>query len=496
MPQHTDEDSFSRLASSIGGAVGMILFGKRLKEKEHEKNPAFLEWLNGHYREAAFADDREGSNQHIEQLADANGVRTEWLHSNVGILAPTDDTLKSEADRRSGLHEARARDELGKLALSGQYTDRALENMLGDLTAQDETAGANVRIAENMGRLRYFEVANEGDLSGFQANKAVMNADFGLKVTSAVIDLYNSMPNGEMKNAFAFSTEVPGFQSWLERQKDRSMQERMHELSLLPQPGEIEEYKLKTSVTIREIINEATDRLVAAGTDKESIAYKEALADYNATQQLQGQMVAGGFAYPRDYAQASPRARPLAKDRLEVIFRPYSSDTSKAFMADLVDLGIFNADFDDVSTMQELIEKNPDVAAEFAALPSTVPNGVFVQEQLRMNFPSFVQAGRSMAIEDNPEVMGSVEGLEGIEALLGGERSVISEPAKNPSFIYGEFVNSLSEPMQALLGFSGAENAILRHLENGGAPDEMMEVVRQLLQAQPDATKFLGPPGM
>ena len=493
MPQHTDEDSFSRLASSIGGAVGMILFGKRLKEKEHEKNPAFLEWLNGHYREAAFADDREGSDQHIEKLAEANGVRTEWLHSNVGILAPTDDTLQAEADRRAGVHEARARDEIGKLALSGQYTDQALENKLGELTANDETAGAETRIAENMGRLRYFEVSNEGDLSGFQAKRDVMKADFGLKTASAVIDLYDSMPSGEMKNAFAYTTEVPGFQSWLERQKDRNMQERMHELSLLPQPGEVEEYRLKTSVTIREIINDATDRLVAAGTDKESVAYKEALADYNATQQLQGQMVAGGFAYPRDYAQAGLRERPLARDRMEVIFRPYSSDTSKAFMEDLVDLGIFNPEFDGVSTMQELIEKNPDVAAEFAALPSTVPNGVFVQEQLRLNFPEFVQAGRSMAIEDNPEVMGSIEAFE---ALLSGDRSGTSEPAKNPSFIYGEFVNSLSEPFQSLLGFSGAENAVLRHLEEGGVPEEMMEVVRQLLQAQPDATRFLGPPGM
>ena len=490
MPQHTDEDSFTALAGSIGGALGMILFGKRLKEKEHEKNPAFLEWLNGHYREAAFADEREGSDQHINQLAEANGVRTEWLHSNVGILAPTDDTLKSEADRRAGVHEARARDEIGKLALSGQYTDQALENMLGQLTAQDETAGAETRIAENLSSLRYWEVANEGDLSGFQAKRDVMKADFGLKISSAVIDLYDSMPNGEMKNAFAYSMEVPGFQSWLERQKDRNMQERMHELSLLPRPGEMEAYRLKTSITIREVINDATDRLVAAGTDKDSVVYKEALSDYNSAQQLQGQLVAGGFAYPKDYSQASLRDRPFAKDRLELISRPFESIMGKDFMGDLVDGGIFNPKYDEVKTLEDLIEKEPDVAAEFANLAS-LPNGVFVQEEIRSNFAAFVESGRSMAIEDNPVVM---ENVESMEALLS--RSSISEPAKNPAFLYGEFVDGLSEPMQALLGFSGAEQKILKHLEDGGATDEIMDVVRQILQVEPDATRFLGGPGV
>ena len=490
MPQHTDEDSFSRLASSIGGAVGMILFGKRLNEKEHEKNPAFLEWLNGHYREAAFADDREGSDQHIEKLAEANGVRTEWLHSNVGILAPTDDTLQSEADRRAGLHEARAKDEIGKLALSGQYTDRALSEKLGDLTAQDETAGAETRIAENMSRLRYWEVTNAGDLSGFQAKRDIMNADFGLKTSSAVIDLYNSMPNGEMKNAFAYSTEVPRFQSYLEGLANQSMQERLHALSLLPQPGEIEEYRLKTSITLREIINDATDRLSSASQEfgKDSLEYKEALADYNATQQLQGQMVAGGFAYPKDYAQASIRERPLARDRLETISRPYESTMGRAFMSDLVDGGIFSSQYDGVRTLEEFLGLEPEAAAEFANL-ANLQNGVFVQEELRKNFAEFVETGRDMAIEANPEVMGSIEGLE---ALLGG----VSEPAKNPSFIYGEFVNSLSEPFQALLGFSGVENQILKQLEAGNVPDSVMEIVRETLQAQPDATRFLGPPGM
>ena len=491
MPGHTGgEDPGLALAGNIGGALGMILFGKRLKEKELSNNPAFLDWLQPHYREAAFADEREGSDQYVKKLADANGVGTDWLHENVGILVPSSKTLHDEFERRSGIIEERLKVEQGELALTGQYSDAAFESRVGEITAEDESTGGQARIAENISRLKYFEVANEGDLSGLQAKRDLLVADLGLKTASAVIDLYDSLPPGEKRNAFAYSTEVPRFQAYLEGLESKSMQERMHALSLLPQPGEIEEYRLKTSITLREIINDATDRLSSASQEfeKDSLEYKEALADYDSTQQLQGQMVAGGFAYPKDYSQANIRERPLARDKLETISRPYESTMGKAFMSDLVDGGIFSSQYDGVRTLEEFLELEPEAAAEFANL-ANLQNGVFVQEELRKNFSTFVETGRDIAIEANPEVMGSIEGLE---ALLSGT----SEPAKNPSFIYGEFVNSLSEPFQALLGFSGVENQILKQLEAGNVPDSVMEIVRETLQAQPDATRFLGPPGM
>ena len=485
MPGHYGAHSGPQAAGGLVSALGKLIFKKRINENEIEKDPARMEFMQYHFRAASDMDKREGTDKHVRAFAERAEVREEWLRDNVGTLAPSNEMLREEKERDLGVPELEAVNKWKELARIGEYSDEAARLDIAGLTAQSEGADLEENIARKLDSLSYFETRIENGTPITEAKREDMVSKLGLRTASAVLDLYDGMPNGEEKNALAYSIETPSFLNWLNARDSRDFQRELHELSMLPKPGEEAAYKLKTSIVFREILNDASDRLFkfAEENGKDSPEYKEAEKDFNWTNNMLGQFVAGNAAFPRDYGQAGFRARPLAKDLLEVNYRNYESTGARLFMEDLVQTDLFSTQYDNVDTLEDLLEQSPEASAAFSSL-ARFTNGVFMQEELRKNFPEFVETGRGLAIENNPAVVRVLDAEQAFTVFQA------HEPVQNPAFLYEEFVSGLSEPFKAFLNLSGVEQEVLKQLEAGGATPDIMEIVRQIMQVPQDVTKF------